>query len=509
MAISPYSHAWALAEMKPMGIKVTDTVLRDSHQSLLATRMRTEDMLPIAEDLDQIGYHSLEVWGGATFDTCLRFLKEDPWQRLRLLKQHIKKTPLQMLLRGQNAVGYRHYADDVVERFCYMAVENGMDIFRIFDAVNDVRNLETAMRAVKAAGGHAQGTICYTVSPVFNADTAVQMGRDLVQMGADSICLKDMAGLLSPFAAAEIIGRLRAEITLPLSLHSHCTSGFADMAYIKAIEAGVDIVDTAISSLSHGTSQPPTESLVATLRGTRYDTGLELAKLAHIAEYFATVRKRYAAFESESFGVDASVLIHQMPGGMISNMVNQLREQNALDRLEEVLQEMPRVRKDMGYPPLVTPTSQIVGTQAVMNVLAGEPYKRVTREVRQYFQGWYGRSPAPVNQEVQQRVIDPTQPIITDRPADHLEPELEKAKAEIGDLAKSEEDVISYALFPQVARDFFLWREAGSGPEPAMVAAIAAALTADNEHARGQAPTPVPARSAWRSAGRLRALGSR
>ena len=489
-----------------MGIKITDTVLRDSHQSLLATRMRTEDMLPICEQLDEIGYHSLEVWGGATFDTCLRFLHEDPWVRLRTLKQHLPKTPLQMLLRGQNAVGYRHYADDVVERFCYKAVENGMDIFRIFDAVNDTRNLETAMRAVKAAGGHAQGTICYTVSPVFTPETAVQMCKELEQMGADSICLKDMAGLLDPFSAQEITTKLRAATKLPLQLHSHCTSGFADMAYIKAIEAGMDIVDTAISSLSHGTSQPPTETLVATLRGTTYDTGLDIEKLTKIADYFANVRKKYAAFESETFGVDAGVLIHQMPGGMISNMVNQLREQNALDRLDEVLEEMPRVRRDMGYPPLVTPTSQIVGTQAVMNVLAGERYKRVTKEVRQYFQGFYGRAPAPVNTDVQAKVVAAGEPIISERPADVLPPELEKAKAEIGDLARSEEDVISYALFPPVAKDFFEWRNAGEKPEPAMVAAIAAALAAAEKGKSAASEQPAAPVSLWRADGRRRGL---
>jgi pyruvate carboxylase subunit B len=488
-----------------MAIKITDTVLRDSHQSLLATRMRTEDMLPICEALDEIGYHSLEVWGGATFDTCLRFLHEDPWVRLRTLKQHLPKTPLQMLLRGQNAVGYRNYADDVVERFCYKSVENGMDIFRIFDAVNDTRNLETAMRAVKAAGGHAQGTICYTVSPVFTPETAVQMCRDLEQMGADSICLKDMAGLLDPYSAFAIVSKLRAATTLPLQLHSHCTSGFADMAYLKAIEAGMDIVDTAISSLSHGTSQPPTETLVATLRGGPNDTGLDLQKLTKIADYFANVRKKYAAFESETFGVDAGVLIHQMPGGMISNMVNQLREQNALDRLDEVLEEMPRVRRDMGYPPLVTPTSQIVGTQSVMNVLAGERYKRVTNEVRQYFMGFYGRAPAPVNTDVQAKVVAAGEMIISGRPADSLPPELEKAKAEIGDLARSEEDVISYAIFPQVARDFFEWRNAGEKPEPAMVAAIAAVLAAEKSAAVAPEQPSAPI-SVWRVDGRRRGL---
>ena len=484
----------------PLGI--TDTAMRDAHQSLLATRLRTADLLPIAEKMDAVGYHSLEVWGGATFDTALRFLKEDPWERLRLLKERIKKTPLQMLLRGQNVVGYRHYADDVVERFCSKAVECGMDIFRIFDAVNDTRNLETAMRAVKQAGGHVQGTICYTISPVFTPDTAVQMARELEQMGSDSLCLKDMAGLLDPMTAFDIIGRIKAAVNLPLALHSHCTSGMADMVYIKAIEAGVDSVDTAISSMSHGTSQPPTESLVATLRGTRWDTGMDLALLAEIAEYFSEVRRRYAAFESNIFGVDAAVLIHQMPGGMISNMVNQLREQNALDRLPAVLEEMPRVRADLGYPPLVTPTSQIVGTQAVLNVLMGERYKTVTHEVRQYLAGHYGRPPAPVNEEVRRKVLGDRRPI-SSRPADELPPELEKARAELDGLAQSEEDVLSYVLFPQVTRDYLEWRARGGGPAKEVVAAIAAALTAD------RAPRPAATdghrvTSPWRMAGRQR-----
>ena len=488
-----------------MGIGITDTAMRDAHQSLLATRLRTEDLLPIAEKMDAVGYHSLEVWGGATFDTALRFLKEDPWERLRLLKQRIKKTPLQMLLRGQNAVGYRHYADDVVERFCVKAVEDGMDIFRIFDAVNDTRNLETAVRAVKRAGGHVQGTICYTISPVFTADTAVQMARELQQMGSDSLCLKDMAGLLDPLTAFDIVSRIKAAVDLPLALHSHCTSGMADMVYIKVIEAGVDSVDTAISSMSHGTSQPPTESLVATLRGTRWDTGLDLELLAAIAEYFAGVRKKYAAFESHIYGVDTAVLIHQMPGGMISNMVNQLREQNALHRLPEVLAEMPRVRADLGYPPLVTPTSQIVGTQAVLNVLMGERYKVVTNEVRQYLAGYYGRPPAPVNEEVRRKVLRGRAPI-TGRPADDIPPELEKARAELDSLAQSEEDIISYALFPQVTRDFLEWRARGGGPDKEVVAAIAAALTAGSEPrpATPSAPDGHRMVSPWRLAGRQR-----
>lgn len=462
-----------------MPVGITDTAMRDAHQSLLATRMRTADLLPIAEKMDEVGYFSVEVWGGATFDTALRFLKEDPWERLRELKKRFKKTRTQMLLRGQNVVGYRHYADDVVEMFCEKAVENGMDIFRIFDAVNDTRNLETAIRAVKKAGGHAQGTICYTISPVFNSDVAVQMARELEQMGVDSLALKDMAGLLDPMTGYEIISRIKAEIPqLHLALHSHCTSGMADMVYIKAIEAGVDSVDTAISSMSHGTSQPPTESLVASLRGTDKDPGLDLHLLTEIADYFAAVRKKYAAFESNTFGVDAAVLIHQMPGGMISNMINQLREQGAEARLPEVLEEMPRVREDLGFPPLVTPTSQIVGAQAVLNVLMGERYKVVSNEVRQYLGGYYGRPPVPVNPDVQARVLGDVTPI-TDRPADHIAPELEKARQDIGDLAHSEEDVLSYVIFPQVARDFFEWRATGGKPEPEIAAAIAAALMAD------------------------------
>ncbi len=490
-----------------MALGITDTAMRDAHQSLLATRMRTADLLPIAERMDEVGYHSLEVWGGATFDTALRFLKEDPWERLRELKRRITKTPLQMLLRGQNAVGYRHYADDVVEKFCQLAVQDGMDIFRIFDAVNDTRNMQTAFRAVKAAGGHVQGTICYTISPVFDADTAVNMARELAQMGADSLCLKDMAGLLDPVSAFEIISRIKAAVDLPLALHSHCTSGMADMVYIKAIEAGVDSVDTAISSMSHGTSQPPTESLVATLRGTRWDTGLDLNLLTEIADYFARVRRKYAAFESNAFGVDAAVLIHQMPGGMISNMINQLREQGAEHRLPEVLEEMPRVREDLGFPPLVTPTSQIVGAQAVLNVLMGERYKAVSNEVRQYLAGFYGRAPAPINEAVRAKVLGDRR-AISDRPADHIEPELAKARAEIGDLARSEEDVISYALFPQVARDFLQWRAAGGGTEPEKVAAIVAALTADQRQAREAEPAAgagIQYLPTWRIAGRQRA----
>ncbi len=486
-----------------MKLGITETALRDAHQSLLATRMRTEDMLPIAEKLDAVGYHSLEVWGGATFDTALRFLKEDPWERLRALRQRITKTPLQMLLRGQNVVGYRHYADDVVELFCQKAVENGVRFFRIFDAVNDTRNLEVAFRTVKAAGGHVQGTISYTISPVFTAQTCVDMARTMVQMGADSICLKDMAGLLSPQAADEIIGRLRREVSLPLAIHSHSTSGMADMAYIKAIEAGVDTIDTAISSMALNTSHPPTETFVATYRGTDRDTGLNLELLTEIAEYFAGVRKRYAPFEGQAAPVDANVLLHQTPGGMISNLLNQLREMGAIQRLQEVLEEMPRVREELGYPPLVTPTSQIVGTQAVLNVLYGR-YKVVPKEVKAYVQGYYGASPAPLNPEVQARVLKGAQPI-AGRPGDFIEPELENARAEIGELARSDEDVLSFVLFPEPARAFFKWREAGGVAEPEVVAAIAAAMDARR---RASAPPSAPAvpaagdRNPWRLMGR-------
>ncbi len=489
-----------------MGVKITDTVLRDAHQSLLATRMRTEDMLPALEQLDAIGYHSLEIWGGATFDTALRFLKEDPWERLRLLKQGLKRTPTQMLLRGQNAVGYRHYADDVVTRFVWKARENGMDIFRIFDALNDPRNFETAMRACKDAGGHAQGTICFTISPVFTPDTAVETARALIDMGADSICLKDMAGLMDPMSAFEIVGRLRQEVNVPIAVHTHCTSGMAEMACLKAIEAGADIIDCAVSSMAQATSQPPTETMVAVLRDTRWDTGLDVAKINAVADYFTGVRQKYAAFESHTFGVDSGVLIHQMPGGMISNMVNQLREQNALQRLPDVLEEMPHVREDMGYPPLVTPTSQLVGTQAVMNVLMGERYKLVSREVRQYFLGYYGLTPAPVSKEVQEKVVGDLSQVIKDRPADNLPPELDQAQQEIGELACCEEDVISYALFPQPAREFFDLRAKGGPPEPAVVAAIVAAAQAAEPPPPPPLSAPSDGKNAWRLAGRQRLM---
>lgn len=460
----------------PLGI--CDTVLRDSHQSLLATRMRTEDMIPAMEMLDDVGYWSLEVWGGATFDACMRFLNEDPWERLRIMRKRMPKTRLQMLLRGQNVVGYRHYADDVVDRFVARAVENGIQVFRIFDAFNDIRNMEAAMRAVKKYGGHLQAAVCYTLSPVHSNEGFVKTFAELRQYGADSLCIKDMGGLISPSDAADLVGRLKAATDVPISLHSHYTSGMASMAYFKAAEAGVDIVDCAISSMSLGTSQPPTESVVAAVAGTPRATTLDLAKLSAIGKHFASVRRGYAHLEMKSFGVDTNVLQFQVPGGMISNLVNQLREQNQEDKLPEVLKEIPRVRADLGFPPLVTPSSQICGSQAVLNVLTGERYKMVPKEVRNIVKGLYGRTPAPISAAFQKQILGDEAPI-TCRPADMLEPEMEKAKAEIGVLAKNEEDVLSYVLFPQVAKEFL----AGRGKPPAglsgdQLAAIAVAVGA-------------------------------
>lgn len=450
--------------MKP--IQVTDVILRDAHQSLIATRMRTDDMLPICDKLDKVGYWSLEVWGGATFDACVRFLKEDPWQRLRQLKQALPNTRLQMLLRGQNLLGYRHYADDVVRAFVDRAADNGIDVFRIFDALNDLRNLETAITAVKKSGKHAQGTICYTTSPVHTAELFVTQAKDLRDMGADSIAIKDMAGLLAPYPTYDLVKAIKAEVDLPLVIHSHATSGLAAQCQLKAIEAGADRIDTAISAFAWGTSHPATESQVAALINTEWDTGLDLKLLAEIADYFGEVRKKYHQFESEFTREDVSVQINQVPGGMMSNLANQLKEQNALDRIREVFAEIPRVREDLGYPPLVTPTSQIVGTQAVYNVLAGERYKTITNEVKRYLQGGYGRPPAPVNAQLQKKAIGNEQ-VIDSRPADGLSPELNKLRAEIGELAQSEEDVLTYAMFPDLGREFLQQRANGSlKPEP-------------------------------------------
>ncbi len=442
-------------------ITVTDTILRDAHQSLLATRMRTEDMLPICDKLDRVGYWSLEVWGGATFDACVRFLKEDPWERLRQLKAALPNTRLQMLLRGQNLLGYRHYSDDVVEAFCARAAENGIDVFRIFDAMNDVRNLETAIRAVKKSGKHAQGTIAYTTSPVHTVELFVEQARAMRDMGVDSIAIKDMAGLLTPFATGDLVRALKADIDLPVFIHSHDTAGVASMCQLKAIENGADHIDTAISSMAWGTSHPGTESMVAALKGTPYDTGLDLELLQEIGLYFYAVRKKYHQFESEFTGVDTRVQVNQVPGGMISNLANQLKEQGALHRMDEVLAEIPKVRKDLGYPPLVTPTSQIVGTQAFFNVLAGERYKTITTEVKYYLQGRYGKAPAPVCEHLRFQAIG-SEEVIECRPADLLAPELDKLRKDIGELAKSEEDVLTFAMFPDIGRKFLEEREAGT-----------------------------------------------
>ncbi len=450
-------------------VKITDVILRDAHQSLIATRLRTEDMLPGCAMLDDIGYWSLECWGGATFDACLRFLKEDPWERLGKLKAALPKTRLQMLVRGQNLLGYRHYSDDVVRAFIHKAAENGMDVFRIFDALNDVRNLRTAIEATKESGKHAQGTICYTTSPAHDAHSFVTLGKALANLGCDSIAIKDMAGLLMPYAASELVNALKDAVDLPLHLHSHATSGLAEMCQMKAIEAGCQHIDTALSSWSGGTSHPPTESLVIALKGGPYDTGLDLDKLQSANHYFAEIRKKYRRFESEFTGIDTQVHVFQVPGGMISNLANQLKERNALDRIGEVYKEIPEVRKDLGYPPLVTPTSQIVGTQAVLNVLTGKRYETITNEVKRYLQGGYGKAPAPVSAALQKKAIG-DEDVMDCRPADLLKPEFDKLRQEIGELAHNDEDVLSYAMFPEVGKLFLEQRAAGNlVPEPLVI----------------------------------------
>ena len=491
-------------------LRITDTLLRDAHQSLLATRLRTEDMLGVAAKLERVGYHSVEMWGGATFDSAMRFLDEDPWERIRTLRKVMPNTPFQMLLRGQNVVGYRHYPDDIVEKFIVLARKNGIDVFRIFDALNDVRNMNWAMKVTKRVGGHVQAAISYTISPVHTIDGYVEMAKQLADMGADSICIKDMAGLISPYASFELVKRLKEAIPLPVQLHTHYTSGMATGAVIKAAEAGVDVVDTAISSLALVTSQPPTETIVSIMKETERDTGLDLSLLAEIAQDVAEIRKKYAKFESGLVGVDVNVLQFQIPGGMLSNLVSQLREQGAEHRYREVLEEVPRVRKELGYPPLVTPSSQIVGTQATLNVILGERYKVIPQEVKNYVRGLYGRPPAPIDPEIKKRVIGDEEPIDC-RPADLIPPGYEQAKAEIGDLAESEEDIISYALFPQVAKPFFQRRREGAGGKAQMVAAIAAMLAAQ-EAAKARKPVPAVAASSatgspWKISGRQGAMG--
>jgi pyruvate/oxaloacetate carboxyltransferase len=440
-------------------IEIMETVLRDAHQCLLATRMRTEDMLPIASELDQVGYWSLEAWGGATFDSCLRYLKEDPWERLRKLRAAMPKTRFQMLLRGQNVLGYKNYPDDIVRAFVARAAVNGIDVFRIFDAMNDLRNMKTAIEAALQTGKLVEGTVCYTVSPVHDADYFVRAAEKLAGTGVQLICLKDMAGMLAPYAAYEIIKKIKERISLPLHLHSHCTAGLAPMTYMMAIEAGVDIVDTALSPLANGASQPATEAMVAALMGSRYDTGLDLALLGQIAEYFYGVRRKYAEFESPvNNQVKTDILTSQIPGGMLSNLVAQLRQQKAEDRLDAVLAEMPHVRKDLGYPPLVTPTSQIVGSQAALNIMTGKRYSVVATETRNYVMGLYGEPPGTISDEIRKKVLGNKQPINC-RPADLLKPGLEQARNDIGIASASEEDVLSYALFPEIAKEYFLHRE--------------------------------------------------
>ena len=445
---------------------ITDTILRDAHQSQAATRMKTEEMIPACRALDEIGYWSLECWGGATFDSCMRFLNEDPWERLRTLKAAMPKTKLQMLFRGQNILGYKHYADDVVAAFCKKSIENGIDVVRIFDALNDTRNMETAIKFVKEYGGIAEAALSYTISPVHNEDYFVRMALELEKMGADVICIKDMANLLLPYDAYNLVKKLKENVSVPIHLHTHNTTGTGDMTYLLASQAGVDIVDCALSPLSNGTSQPTTESLVATLKGTERDTGLDLEKLSEVAVHFRGVAARLKEsgdLDPKVLNVDTNTLLYQVPGGMLSNLISQLKQANAEDKYYEVLAEVPRVREDFGYPPLVTPTSQIVGSQAVLNVLAGERYKMVTKESKGLLKGEYGRLPAPVNEEVRKKAIgDDT--VIECRPADLIEPELDKYREETKDFAKSEEDVLSYALFPQVAKKFFETRDAAPAP---------------------------------------------
>ncbi|WP_369157361.1 sodium-extruding oxaloacetate decarboxylase subunit alpha [Candidatus Thiodiazotropha sp. LNASS1] len=481
-----------MSEMKPLGI--TDVVLRDAHQSLFATRMRIEDMLPIAEKLDNVGFWSLETWGGATFDACIRFLGEDPWERIRTLKAAMPKTPMQMLFRGQNILGYRHYADDVVDKFVERAAVNGVDVFRIFDAMNDLRNLETAIKATLKVDKHAQGTMSYTVSPVHNMNYWVDMGKRLEEMGCDSICIKDMAGLLNPYLGYELVTRLKEAISIPIAMQSHATTGMSTATNIKCAEAGIDMLDTSISSMSMTYGHSATESVVAILQESDRDTGLDLNLLQEIAAYFREVRKKYAKFEGSLKGVDSRILVAQVPGGMLTNMENQLREQGASDKLDQVLEEIPRVRKDLGYIPLVTPTSQIVGTQAVINVLMGERYKSIAKETEGVLKGEYGATPAPVNSELQLKVLDGAEPV-TCRPADLLDDEMDRLSAEFHGLAEEHgirvaddevDDVLIYALFPQVGLKFLRNRDNPDAFEPPPGAESTAP-------AQAQAPTPVKA----------------
>ncbi|MGM0693715.1 MAG: sodium-extruding oxaloacetate decarboxylase subunit alpha [Pseudomonadota bacterium] len=492
---------------RPLGI--TDVVLRDAHQSLFATRMRLDDMLPIAEKLDRVGFWSLESWGGATFDACIRYLGEDPWERIRALKAAMPNTPQQMLLRGQNLLGYRHYADDVVDKFVERARTNGVDVFRVFDAMNDPRNLERAIQAVRKVEGHAQGTLSYTVSPVHTLDGWVELGKTIAAMGADSLAIKDMAGLLKPYDAHELVTRLKAAVDIPIHMQCHATTGMSTATALKAAEAGIDNVDTAISSMSMTYGHSPTESVVAILQGTERDTGLDLELLEEIAAYFREVRKKYAAFEGSLKGIDSRILIAQVPGGMLTNMEGQLKEQGAGDKLDDVLKEIPRVREDLGFIPLVTPTSQIVGTQAVMNVMMGERYTSISKEVQALLRGEYGAAPAPFNKQLQARVLEGGEPI-TCRPADNLSPEMDRLAAELKEKARAEgirlaegerevDDVLTYALFPQIGLKFLSNRDNPDAFEPAPQApgketsAASASLPARREASAPAAQATAPA----------------
>ena len=494
-------------------IKITDTILRDAHQSLLATRMRTQDMAPILEKLDKVGYWSVECWGGATFDSCMRYLGESPWDRVRTIRKHMPNTKLQMLLRGQNILGYKHYPDDVLVAFVEHAAEVGIDVFRIFDALNDPRNMKLAIETVKKCGKIAEGSISYTTSPAHNTKLYVEIARQLEGLGCDTFCIKDMAGLLSPQMASKLVRALKKAISIPIHMHCHTTSGMAEMAYLKGIEAGAEIVDTAIGALAGGTSQPPTETIVAVYKNTPYDTGLDLDLLTEISDYFKKVRKNYAQFESEHTGVSASVLRYQIPGGMMSNLASQLRGLGAIDRMGEVLEEVPKVRKELGYPPLVTPTSQIVGTQAAFNVITGKRYGNVPKETRDLVMGLYGKSAAPINKRIRKIVIGDEEPV-TCRPADLIKPGLEKAKEECG--RDSIEDVLCYALFPQVAVKYFEGRDRGESEEAQgtggeltdeEAAALVTAVLAGR-----QAPPPGPGApgrevsSPWAKVGRIEKL---
>lgn len=437
-------------------LKITETALRDGHQSLIATRLKTDEIIPILETMDDVGYHALEVWGGATFDACIRFLNEDPWERLRLIRKHVKKTKLQMLLRGQNLLGYRNYADDTVDKFVELSLKNGIDIIRVFDALNDVRNLEASMKAIKKYNGHCQCAISYTTSEVHTTKYYLDLIKTMESMGADSICIKDMAGVLTPYNAYDLVKKIKEITNLPIELHTHCTSGIADMIYMKAVEAGVDIIDTAISPFSGGTSQPPTESLAVTFSEMDRNPGLNMEKLLKVAEYFKPIRDKYmndGILNPKVLLTDPQTLKYQVPGGMLSNLLSQLKQQNAVDKYEEVLKEVPRVRADLGYPPLVTPMSQMVGTQSLFNVLSGERYKLIPKEIKDYVKGNYGKSPAPISEEIRKKIIG-DEDVITVRPADLIKPEFEAIKEEASELARCDEEVLMYALFPQVAPKF-------------------------------------------------------